>query len=123
MIDIDELQQEILESNNTNQLYEIQIYLSKLIKNVHQQIILAETIMEQSEAKGNLGIYHSMLSVLQNRILEIRESEKSEKNINNCNNYNFRMAAKTVLKKEIYNQIMDLSIKTRKEIKELQNNN
>lgn len=117
MIDIDELQQEILEAENTTRLYEIQIDLSKLIKNVHQQIIMAETTMEQSEAKGNLGIYHSMLSVLQNRISEIKELERAEKDSNNRINYNFRMASKSVLKKETYNQIMDLAQKTRHEVK------
>jgi len=118
MIDIDELQQEILQETEINRLYEIQIDLSKLIKNAHQQNIMAETTMEQSEAKGNLGIYHSMLEVLQNRISEIKEIDREERNEQGRINYNFRLAAKTVLQKETYKQIMDLAMRTRSEFKE-----
>ena len=79
MIDIDELQQDILQETDINRLYEMQIDLSKLIKNAHQQNLMAETTMEQSEAKGNLGIYHSMLEVLQNRISETKEIDREER--------------------------------------------
>ena len=118
MIDIEELQQEILQETEVTRLYEIQIDLSKLIKNAHQQNIMAETIIEQSEAKGNLGIYHSMLDVLQNRVSELKEIDKEERNEAGRINYNFRLAAKTVLKKETYNQIMDLAVIKRAEFKE-----
>lgn len=118
MIDIEELQQEILQETEVNRLYEIQIDLSKLIKNAHQQNLMAETQMEQSEAKGNLGIYHSMLEVLQNRVSELKEIDREERNEQGRINYNFRLAAKTVLQKETYKQIMDLAIRTRSEFKE-----
>ena len=92
MIDIEELQQEILQETEVNRLYEIQIDLSKLIKNAHQQNLMAETKMEQSEAKGNLGIYHSMLEVLQNRVSELKEIDREERNEQGRINYNFRLA-------------------------------
>jgi hypothetical protein len=118
MIDLDELQKEILQQTEVNRLYEIQIELSKLIKNAHRQNLMAETTMEQSEAKGNLGIFHSMLDVLQNRVSEIKEVDKEERYEQGRINFNFRLAAKTVLQKETYKQIMDLAIRTRTEIKE-----
>lgn len=79
---------------------------------------MAETTMEQSEAKGNLGIYYSMLEVLQNRISETKEIDREGRNEQGRINYNFRLAAKTVLKKETYKQIMDLATRTRSEFKE-----
>ena len=118
MIDINELQQEILQETGVNRLYEIQIDLSKLIKNAHHQNLMAETKIEQSEAKGNLGIYHSMLDVLENRISEIKEIDREERNEQGRINYNFRLAAKTVLQKETYKQIMDLAMRTRAQFKE-----
>ena len=45
MIGIDELQQDILQETDINRLYEMQIDLSKLIKNAHQQNLMAETTM------------------------------------------------------------------------------
>ena len=44
IIDIEELQQEILQETEVNRLYEIQIDLSKLIKNAHQQNLMADIV-------------------------------------------------------------------------------
>ena len=118
MINIEKLKQVILKETEITSLYEIQIDLSKLIKNAHKQNLIAETALEKSEAKGNLGIYHSMLEVLQNRISKLKEIDKEERNEDNRINYNFRLAAKTVLKKETYNQIMNLALIKRAEFKE-----
>ncbi len=118
MIDIEQAQQEILQSDQLSRLYEIQIELSKLIKNAHHQNLTADTIMEQSEAKGNLGIYHSMLDILQNRVQELKEIAKDERNEQGRLNYNFRMAARNVLEKKTYQAIMDLAMQTRREVKE-----
>ena len=121
MINIEELQEEILHENNINRLYEIQIDLSKLIKNAHAQNIMAETIMEQSEAKGNLGIYHSMLDILQKRINETLYNKKNENNNQNRINYNFRLASKKVLKKETYKKIIELANMNRPDFKKIAN--
>ena len=118
MININYLQEGILSETDINKMYEMQIELSKLIKNAHKQKLIAETTMDESEAKGNLSIYYSMLDVLQNRISETREFDKHNRNEQNRINYNFRLAAKTVLKKETYNQIIDLAMKPRAEFKE-----
>lgn len=118
MINIDELQEEILNETDVNRMYEIQIELSKLIKSAHQQNLMAQTGIEQSEAKGNLGIYYSMLEVLQNRISEIKEIDRQERNEQARINYNFRLAAKTVLKRETFKSIMNLAMRTRSEVKE-----
>lgn len=118
MIDVDKLQKEILQEKNITRLFEIQIDLSKLIKNTHTHILMAETQAEQSEAKGNLGIYKAMLDVLQNRITTQTEIDKQERNEAGRINYNFRLAAKVVLQKNTYKQIMDLAMKTRTQFKE-----
>lgn len=117
-IHIDELQNEILKTLDVNRLYEIQIDLSKMIKNAHRQNIMATTVMEQSEAKGDLGIYNTMMEVIQNRVEELKEIDRADRNEQGRINYNFRAAAKGILKRETFNHIMDLANRTIREIKE-----
>lgn len=118
IMDIEQIQQEILLETEFSRLYEIQINLSRLIKNTHKQILIAKTKIEKSEAKGNLGIYQSMLEVLQHRISDLKQNDRLKKNNQGRINHNFRLAAKIVLQKATYKEIMELAIKTRAEVKE-----
>jgi hypothetical protein len=119
MINLDELQDKILSEQCTDKLYRIQIDLSRMIRNAKVQKELAETIMEQSEAGGNLGVYYSMLEVVHGRIEKLKQEAKDDRDYNGRLNHNFRLAAKNVLKKDTYAKIMELAMINRPEIKRI----
>lgn len=118
IIDLDSLRATILESEDLKQLYEIQIDLSRSIANCHRGKREAQTESEVSELQGTLGTYIAIREVLTNRIPEIKEKQYNEANQEQRLNYNFRMAAKLMLKKETYQSIMNEAHKPRRDVKE-----
>ena len=107
------LQQRIINENDIQNLYQLQIEVSEKIKENHVQIMDSSTNTQKSEAKGDLGINYSLLEMVKNKISTIKEKIREEQNEQNRINYNFRMAAKNMLKEELYDQLMFLAKKTR----------
>ena len=110
-MDLKQIRQDVMTSENINQLYEIELDLVEHIGTLHKGIMLADTTMEQSEVKSNLSMANALLEICKDRQSEVKD-------IGGRLNYNFRMAARAMLSRETYNLIMDKAHLPRKKVKE-----
>ena len=101
----------VLDSQDKNELYSVEVELVEYAGNLHKSLKLADSDMEASEIISNLKTSESLL-----RICQERQSEVG--NFANRINYNFRMAAKSVLTKETYQKIYELAQLTRNDVKD-----
>lgn len=108
---LSDLKEIVLNSQDKNELYSLEIELQELIGNLHKRIRMADTIMDKSDAQAELGLANSMIGIC-------RERQNEVGNWNNKVNYNFRMAAKTMLSKETYQKIWVQAQLTRTDTKD-----
>lgn len=108
---LSDLKEIVLNSQDKNELYSLEIELQELIGNIHKRIRMAGTIMDKSDAQAELGLANSMIGIC-------RERQGEVGNWNNKVNYNFRMAAKAMLSKETYQKIWTQAQLTRTDTKE-----
>lgn len=101
----------VLSSQDKNELYLTEVELQEYIGARHKAIRMAETEMDATEEKGNLGVAQSLVGIC-------RERQSEVGNWANKVNYNFRMAAKSVLAKETYQKIWELAQLTRNDAKD-----
>lgn len=111
------LQQRILQENDVQKLYLLQIEVSQEIKDIHVRINNSKNTKEQSIEKGNLGVSYSILELVKDKISNAKQKVKDDQNEQNRINYNFRMAAKNMLDDDVFDQLMFLARKTRREAK------
>lgn len=110
-MDLKQIRQDVMTSENINQLYEIELDLVEHIGALHKGIMLADTTIEQSEVKSNLSMANALLEICRDRQSEVKDTGGRL-------NYNFRMAARAMLSRETYNSIMDKAHLPRKKVKE-----
>lgn len=101
----------VLNSQDKNELYLAEVEIQEYIGARHKAIRMADTEMDATEEKSNLGIAQSLIGIC-------RERQSEVGNWANKVNYNFRMAAKNVLTKETYQKIWELAQLTRNDVKD-----
>jgi hypothetical protein len=121
--ELEELNKEILSTDNLLDMYDIQFDVKKRITESYKKIALAETKLEQIEQKGVLTELKGLEEVVSLRIQELREIQKRDHSEQLRINHNFRLAAKSYLDKETFTELLRLArMKTgeaRDEIKKL----
>lgn len=111
------LKERILQENDVQKLYLLQIEVSQEIKDIHVRINNSKNTKEQSIEKGNLGVSYSILELVKDKISNTKQKAREDQNEQNRINYNFRMAAKNMLDDDVFDQLMFLARKTRREAK------
>ena len=111
-MELHEIEEIVLESEDVNELRFYQIKLVKMSGNMYKSINYAETINEQSELKSRLSLINSLKDICVERIKEVQKTQERF-------NHNFRMAAMTVLKKETYQKIKEFANMKRIDFKQL----
>lgn len=101
----------VLNSQDKNELYLTEVELQEYIGARHKAIKMADTEMDATDEKSNLGIAQSLIGIC-------RERQNEVGNWANKINYNFRMAAKSVLTKDTYQKIWELAQLTRDDVKD-----
>ena len=111
MQELESLKETVLNSQDKNELYLAEVQLTEISSRLHKAIKLADTTIEQVEHKGNLSLATSLIGIC-------RERQSEVGNWANKVNYNFRMAAKTMLKSETYKAIWEKAQLTRQDVKD-----
>ncbi len=109
-MDLVKARQNLMDSDDIKQLYNIELDLTEYVAQLHKNIITAGTIMEQSEEKGTLTMANALIGICRERQAEV-------KNTGGKFNYNFRMAAFDLLHETVYKEIAALALLPRKSIK------
>lgn len=107
---LQEIRQEMMASENIIELYNIELDLVERIGILHKEVIMADSPMSQSEIKANLSMANALLNICKERQAEMKD-------LGGRLNYNFRMAAKAILTKENYKNVMDFAVQPRHEVK------
>ena len=109
-MDLQKTKISVMSTDQVFDLYNIEIELVEYIGDLHRSIIMCETNIEGSEYRAKLSLANTLLSIC-------RERQGEMKDFGARINYNFRMAAKGMLKKEIYSKIYEAAKMPRREIK------
>lgn len=109
-MDLKQIRDSIMTADEVNHLYELEIDLVEFVGILHERVSMAESRMEQSEAKSELSMANTLLAIC-------RDKQSEVKDVGAKLNYNFRMAAKKMLKAESYKQIFEASFVPRREFK------
>lgn len=111
------LKETVLNSQDKQELFVAEVELTELIGSFHKSIKLSETEMDKCDQKSYLGLADSLLGIC-------RDRQKEVGMLDNKINYNFRTAAKVLLKKETYDRIYSYAqmprravVENRKELK------
>jgi predicted nuclease with TOPRIM domain len=109
-MDLGKVKEQVLHSTDIDELRKIQLDLTEYKGNLHKSILMSDSPSEKTEIIASLNLSSSMLNIVLDRLEELKSEQ-------NRVNYNFRMAAKEILTKEMYNNIFELAKKTRYEAK------
>lgn len=109
-MDLKQTRQSVMSAETITQLYELELDLTEHIGVLHKSVMLSDTTMEQSEKKSDLSMANALLSICRERQSEVRDT-------GNRLNYCFRMAAKAMLTKDTYENIMRKAHLPRQEVK------
>lgn len=118
MRSITDLKKIVLESQDKNELYSAEIELTEMISNLYAKVENARNSAYKVQYKGELSVAISIKDVCRDRQSELREQASKDADAHNRMNYNFRMAAKAMLTKETYENILVRAALPRKEVKE-----
>ncbi len=102
--------QQILDSDDLHWLFKTNVELTEDISATHREIREAQTESEKSDAQGELSVLYALQEITKHKIAEAKDT-------NNRLNYNFRIAAKYMLKKETYKALMEQSNNTVRSMK------
>ena len=106
----DELKKEVIYSDNSGRLFEIYVELSK-----------SENHIKKTELKGKISVLNTLLNIIDKRIDDVKNSGNDRDRKELLANRQFRMAAETVLQKETFERIKELSLINYKKFKDLKN--
>lgn len=109
-MNLEKLKESIFNTDEVDDIYRCQIDLMEAIGNYHKSLRMAESDMEATEIKANLNLANTLTEVCREKIKDIRDTGARL-------NYHFRMAAKSMLHKSTYNDIMKVATLPRKEVK------
>ena len=111
---IEELKEIAMQSEELEPLRATMVELTELSGQVYKAVMMAETTVDKTELKGKLTLINTLRDICSQRITELSNMQARL-------NYNFRMAAKSMLKKETFEAIMDMSQYRRRDVKAINN--
>ncbi len=117
-MEIENLINEILETQDINRLYQLQIECNQDMAILQRRKTMAETNLDQSDAIGNIKVLQSAIDVCGNRISDLKEQNAQDRVRNAKFNYNFYLAAKIMLKRDTMNSITTQANKQAWQIRE-----
>jgi len=108
---------EILQSEDLNELYLENVDLETKIGSLYRQITLSDENADKSDYKAELNTCKAVLKALGHRILELEDKAKHTRDEEGRIRYNFMKIAKTILTKETYEKIRNMSENSLREMK------
>ena len=118
-MNIEEIKNEVIYSDNQTRLFEITVELAEEIARLHAELVKAKEIMDKTVIKGKISVFMSLQTILDKRLENPKmffkeNSERKEM----LSNRQFRIAAEMVLTKETYERISELSVMNYKKLKD-----
>src|SRR4030095_11374878 len=111
MQELQRLKEAVLNSQDKNELYLAEVELTEINSRLHKSYRLTENDIEQTELRGGMSLCASLIGICKERQSEVG-------NWANKINYNFRMAARVMLKPATYKKIWEKAQLTRQDVKD-----
>jgi hypothetical protein len=109
--------EEITTTDDLDRLYELRLACAKEIGEIHAKLTGVKSEKEKIAVKSELALAYATQEVVLHRIDDLKLIHKHEGNHQAKVNYNFRMAAKVRLDKPLYEELLSIAHKSRREIK------
>ena len=115
----DDLKNEVIYSENQSRLFEISIELTEKVSKLHFELVKNEDNLKKTEIKGQISVLNSMLKIIDKRIDSVKLIEADKERRELFINRQFRIAAETVLHRDTFNRIKELSLMNYKQFKDI----
>ena len=118
-MNIEEIKNEVINSDSQRRLFEIIIELTEEISRLHAELVKTKDVLDKTEIKGKISLFTALQDIINKRTADPKmffkeNSERKEM----ITNRQFRIAAEIVLTKETYQRICDLSLINYKKLKD-----
>ncbi len=115
----DELKKEVIYSENPSRLFEIMIEVNEEISILHLELSKSEDHIRKTELKGKISVLNTLLMIIDKRIDDVKTSNYDKDRREMLANRQFRIAAETVLHKDTFERIKELSLMNYKKFKDI----
>lgn len=109
--------EEIIISEDLNTLYLEKVNLTTRIGALYRNIAINEDNVDRSDYKADLSTSKAIMDVLERKIAELEDIAKQTRDEEGRIRYNFMKIAKTVLTKETYEKIRNMSDNSLRDMK------
>jgi len=117
-MNIEEIKNEVIYSESQNRLFEISIELTEELSRLHRELVNSKDNWTKVEIKGSIALLSTIQNIIDKRIDNViadeRDFERKRDRKELMSNRQFRIAAETVLTKETYERILELSLNYKK---------
>jgi len=118
-MNIEEIKNEVINSDSQRRLFEIIIELTEEISRLHAELVKTKDVLDKTEIKGKISLFTALQDIINKRTADPKmffkeNSERKEM----ITNRQFRIAAEIVLTKETYQRICELSLINYKKLKD-----
>ncbi len=111
-MDIELIKQEVIYTTKQNRLFEITIELVEELSGLQIDLIKTESNLTKTEIMGKISLLTTLQNIIDKRMEDVRTKEI-------LSNRHFKIAAETVLKKETFQRIQELSLIEYRKFKEM----
>jgi len=108
---------EILKSEDLSALYLENVNLETKIGSLYRQISLSDENADRTDYKAELGTCNAIKKALEHKIEELENVAKHTRDEEGRIRYNFMKIAKTILTKDTYDKIRNMSENSLREMK------
>ena len=109
--------EEIIISEDLNALYLEKVNLTTRIGALYRNIAINEDNVDRSDYKADLSTSKAIMDVLERKIADLEDTAKQNRDEEGRIRYNFMKIAKTVLTKETYEKIRNMSDNSLRDMK------
>jgi hypothetical protein len=118
-MNLDKIKQEVIYSDSANRLFEISIELAEAISALHLDLVRTDDLIKKTEMKGKIVVLNTLQGIIDKRIDDVRATDKDIERKELLKNRQFRIAAETVLHKDTFERIKELSLMNYKKFKDI----
>jgi len=113
------LKKEVIYSDNLGRLFEIMLEVNEEISRLHLELIKTDDKIKKTEIKGKISVLNTLLKIIDKRIDDVKANENNKDRQELLVNRQFRIAAETVLRKDTFDRIKELSLMNYKKFKDI----
>ncbi len=108
-MNIEEIKNDVIYTESSKRLFELMIILTEEDTVLRINLIKQEDISIKTEIKGKIALVSTLQSIIDKRLQEVNNTEREKDRKELLVNRQFRIAAESILKRETFEKLKELS--------------